>query len=103
MPASWKTTSSTGSTARARPSRKNPENPSLSRSPPGLCWRAQICPDRAPYYRYGNDGGESDDEYPLQEIGRAHVCTPVTNAHLVCRLLLEKKKTKNTRTIITIK
>src|SRR3546814_6573561 len=28
------------------------------------------------------------------EIGSAHVCTPVTNAHLVCRLLLEKKKTK---------
>src|SRR3546814_3347631 len=27
------------------------------------------------------------------EIGRAHVLTPVTNAHLVCRLLLEKKKT----------
>src|SRR3546814_3878759 len=26
------------------------------------------------------------------EIGRAHVCTPVTNAHLVCRILLEKKK-----------
>src|SRR3546814_3426186 len=26
--------------------------------------------------------------YP--EIGRAHVCTPVTNAHLVFRLLLEK-------------
>src|SRR3546814_7110209 len=26
------------------------------------------------------------------EIGRAHVCTPVTNAQLVCRLLLEKKK-----------
>src|SRR3546814_2185604 len=25
------------------------------------------------------------------QIGRAHVCTPVTNAHLVCRLLLEKK------------
>src|SRR3546814_7172921 len=24
-----------------------------------------------------------------REIGRAHVCTPVTNAHLVCRLLLE--------------
>src|SRR3546814_4548897 len=32
----------------------------------------------------------------LQEkIGRAHVCTPVTNAHLVCRLLLEKNKTLN--------
>src|SRR3546814_1081433 len=29
----------------------------------------------------------------IAEIGRAHVCTPVTNAHLVCRLLLEKKKT----------
>src|SRR3546814_8557025 len=28
---------------------------------------------------------------PLK-IGRAHVCTPVTNAPLVCRLLLEKKK-----------
>src|SRR3546814_6380746 len=26
-----------------------------------------------------------------KEIGRAHVRTPVTNAHLVCRLLLEKK------------
>src|SRR3546814_16139664 len=23
-----------------------------------------------------------------EKIGRAHVCTPVTNAHLVCRLLL---------------
>src|SRR3546814_9569180 len=29
------------------------------------------------------------------EIGRAHVCTPVTHAHLVCRLLLEKKKSKH--------
>src|SRR3546814_3919987 len=28
------------------------------------------------------------------KIGRAHVLTPVTNAHLVCRLLLEKKKKK---------
>src|SRR3546814_6669771 len=28
----------------------------------------------------------------IVEIGRAHVCTPVTNAHLVCRTLLEKKK-----------
>src|SRR3546814_5131345 len=30
--------------------------------------------------------------YSTYEIGRAHVWTPVTNAHLVCRLLLEKKK-----------
>src|SRR3546814_4620699 len=28
---------------------------------------------------------------PLSEIGSAHVRTPVTNAHLVCRLLLENK------------
>src|SRR3546814_6514633 len=26
------------------------------------------------------------------KIGRAHVCTPVTNAHPVCLLMLEKKK-----------
>src|SRR3546814_6721455 len=26
------------------------------------------------------------------KIGRAHVCTPVTNAHLGCRLMLEKQK-----------
>src|SRR3546814_2953008 len=30
-----------------------------------------------------------------REIGRAHVCTPVTNAQLVCRLLLEQKKTNH--------
>src|SRR3546814_2897532 len=29
------------------------------------------------------------------QIGRAHVCTPVTNAHLVCRLLLEKNTNTN--------
>src|SRR3546814_9755562 len=29
------------------------------------------------------------------EIGRAHVLTPVTNAHLVCRLLRENKKKNN--------
>src|SRR3546814_1329226 len=28
----------------------------------------------------------------IEEIGRAHVCTPVTNAQLVCRLLLKTKK-----------
>src|SRR3546814_9010211 len=30
----------------------------------------------------------------IAQIGRAHVCTPVTNGNLVCRLLLEKKKNK---------
>src|SRR3546814_6344690 len=33
------------------------------------------------------------------KIGRAHVGTPVTNAHLVCRLLLEKKKHIDTKKI----
>src|SRR3546814_10264058 len=28
---------------------------------------------------------------PDLQIGRAHVCTPVTNSHLVCRLLLAIK------------
>src|SRR3546814_7961366 len=32
------------------------------------------------------------DEGIAKQIGRAHVRTPVTNAHLVCRLLLENKK-----------
>src|SRR3546814_1170007 len=35
-----------------------------------------------------------------QEIGRAHVCTPVTNAHLVCRLLLEKKNNQHEKSQI---
>src|SRR3546814_8597264 len=33
------------------------------------------------------------------KIGRAHVCTTVTNAHLVCRLLLEKKNITQTQQI----
>src|SRR3546814_10118579 len=41
------------------------------------------------------DGGVADSDYG-SENGRAHVCTPVTNAHLVCRLRIEKtKKTNN--------
>src|SRR3546814_2468226 len=39
-----------------------------------------------------------DLQHPRRlQIGRAHVRTPVTNAHLVCRLLLEKKKKNSTR------
>src|SRR3546814_5381624 len=37
--------------------------------------------------------------HPGEEIGRAHVCTPVTNAHLVCRLLLEKTQHTTTSLI----
>src|SRR3546814_5681806 len=36
---------------------------------------------------------QEEARVPVQ-IGRAHVCTPVTNAHLVCRLLLEQKSRK---------
>src|SRR3546814_1080275 len=32
--------------------------------------------------------GSAHVEFARGKIGRAHVCTPVTNAHLVCRLLL---------------
>src|SRR3546814_8957094 len=35
----------------------------------------------------------------VEQIGRAHVRTPVTNAHLVCRLLLEKKNNKYEKSI----
>src|SRR3546814_1785370 len=41
------------------------------------------------------DQRDQGDQSP-DEIGRANVCTPVTNAHLVCRLLLEKKNKKHT-------
>src|SRR3546814_9129183 len=40
----------------------------------------------------GLEGAEHLAEVAHAQIGRAHVSTPVTNAHLVCRLLLEKKK-----------
>src|SRR3546814_2609365 len=38
-----------------------------------------------------NGGTPGEESRRCAEIGRAHVCTHVTNAHLVCRLLLEKK------------
>src|SRR3546814_9151316 len=58
----------------------------------------QAEPDRLPA---GEDAPVGDRTQPLvgqvaslahHEIGRAHVCTPVTNAHPVCRLLLDTKK-----------
>src|SRR3546814_5168338 len=42
-----------------------------------------------------DEGGRSGrllDRHDVVEIGRAPVRTPVTNAHLVCRLLLETKQ-----------
>src|SRR3546814_2884597 len=46
--------------------------------------------------RHGRDRRSRGSDEAAGQIGRAHVCTPVTNAHLVCLLLLEKKKRKST-------
>src|SRR3546814_8016983 len=43
------------------------------------------------------DDVPATDEIEAQQIGRAHVCTSVTNAHLVCRLLIEKPNTQPTK------
>src|SRR3546814_5688886 len=41
---------------------------------------------------------EVNGAYREQQLGRAHVRTAVTNAHIVCRLLIEKKnKQKHTQ------
>src|SRR3546814_1250659 len=40
-------------------------------------------------FREGGQRGFRPPQPRTAEIGRAHVCTPVTHAHLVCRLLLE--------------
>src|SRR3546814_10713882 len=48
--------------------------------------RAEVDPEHAGTPPRGANPPASD------EIGRAHVCTPVPNAPLVCRLLLEKTK-----------
>src|SRR3546814_1149158 len=71
----------------------------------GACVRrgaAQLCrhqradhSDRAAVAGRRRAGLDRRDDAVLRDkIGRAHVRTPVTNAHLVCRLLLEKKKQK---------
>src|SRR3546814_9727042 len=46
-----------------------------------------------PIERRGRPGPCGVLPFSLCQIGRAHVCTPVTNAHIVCRLL-HKTKTK---------
>src|SRR3546814_15102827 len=43
-------------------------------------------------YTSSDHGRPRETSNTIRQIGRAHVRTPVTNAHLVCRLLLEKKK-----------
>src|SRR3546814_1040044 len=53
---------------------------------------AQVVGDDLLHLRVRGRGFAVDVAADLTQIGRAHVCTPVTNAHIVCRLLLEKKK-----------
>src|SRR3546814_7935053 len=54
---------------------------------------------------YFGAGGSMDTCIALRtaevadEIGRAHVCTPVTNAQNVCSLMLDKKKENIKNTI----
>src|SRR3546814_1380247 len=67
-------------------------------------WRLRLCPTSASSRRICLRFAAANPRLILgvrrQQIGRAHVCTPVTNAHLVCRLLLEIKKTYNNYTLI---
>src|SRR3546814_8244506 len=54
--------------------------------------KAQAAPREARAHERADAARGGDAVARRDEIGRAHVLTPVTNAHLVCRLLLEKKK-----------
>src|SRR3546814_3819586 len=83
-----------------------PANRSVGRRPGPWSNVAAIaaCPcssiDRRPQYRVGLYGlgdqrriiGTVAIPFDEHEIGRAHVGTTVTNAQLVCRLMLEKNK-----------
>src|SRR3546814_8563767 len=55
---------------------------------------ARMRPPEASMERRSTERPRADAgaEMDTDEIGRAHVRTPVTNANLVCRLLLEKNK-----------
>src|SRR3546814_2424680 len=54
--------------------------------------RAVSTPSQPPP-AFAGGGAKAKLAAEAAQIGRAHVRTPVTNAHLVCRPLLEKKKT----------
>src|SRR3546814_4232157 len=69
-------------------------NASAGVDAPTCAWRIIICPSADIVVRDRDELCRS--QMPVfagdAETGRAHVRTQVTNAHLVCRLLLEKKK-----------
>src|SRR3546814_6596923 len=57
--------------------------------------RSPTPPKRTPPAPRVPERGPGTFQVAAAPIGRAHVCTPVTNAHLVCRLLLETTKQTN--------
>src|SRR3546814_8726100 len=60
----------------------------------GMEFRTDLSPVREDF----PDIAEAERIFARIKIGSAHVCTPVTNAPLVCRALLEQKTTiTNTR------
>src|SRR3546814_4049548 len=65
------------------PRRPPPRTARRRRPGPLLRGLARVCHRRSPHR-------EPFVRRRPRQIGRAHVRTPVTNAHLVCRLLLEK-------------
>src|SRR3546814_3029401 len=67
--------------------RPHPTHPHLAQT---LEWIRRVEPRQAVLTHM--DQSMDYDTLLGEQIGRAHVCTPVTNAHLVCRLMLEKKK-----------
>src|SRR3546814_3940530 len=95
-----------------KPSRSSP-NPPISRNGPGRASASRhvdrACGGRVGHRAILSPSIRAPARAPVRravpppaashrEIGRAHV-TPVTNAHLVCRLLLEKKKQDTYHTI----
>src|SRR3546814_1250915 len=99
----------------------------LFRSDAGRCFRADVQMKMPAMFalRYPSVGQEYFDRFRINkpqrsgqagkgvrqfrrhigespQIGRAHVCTPVTNAHLVCRLLLENKNSLIGRSFSTV-
>src|SRR3546814_8860213 len=67
-----------------------------------LIWHSPVfvthcppCPRILSCFRRDENRKTPETRKNAGEIGRAHVRTPVTNAHLVCSLLLEKKTKHN--------
>src|SRR3546814_1299534 len=62
-----------------------------------------IIPFDSPHYARLRAKAEKHAAHVVRfgQIGRAHVCTPVPNAHLVCRLLLANNTYARTQSIPT--